>query len=317
MKWGSGGIMVRNTVKSRLSIFFLIAVVLVSAFAVTGCSKKSAGSKIVVGSKDFTESLILAEVYSKALEDNGFTVERKFNIGGQGAHDALVKGDIDFYPEYTGTALTTILKEAPLFDAKQVYDKVAAEYKSKFKLTLLDQANINDSQGLVITKKASDAYGIKTISQLQANADKIRFASNGSFDQREDGLVGLNKVYGPFNFKSSKVFDNGLKYQVLRNNEADLAVAYTTEGALVDEQFVVLDDNKHLWPPYYVAPVIKDDIVSKSPKVAKILNAVSAKFDNKTIIKLNAEVDINKKEYEEVANTYYNTIKDAVKEAAK
>lgn len=311
--------MSRNILKSIISFTLLTTVVLTAATA-AGCSKKNtaekAAQKVVVGSKDFTESLVLAEIYSKALEVNGFTVDRKFNIGGQGPHAALVKGDIDFYPEYTGTALTTILKEAPLFDAKQVYDKVAAEYKTKFKLVWLDQANINDSQGLVVTKKVSDQYGIKTISQLQANADKIRFASNGSFDDREDGLVGLNKVYGKFNFKSKTVFDDGIKYQVLKNNQADLAVAYTTEGSLVDDQFVVLEDDKHLWPPYYVAPVIKEDLVSKSPKIAKILNAVSSKLDNKTIIKLNSEVDNNKKEYEQVADDYYNTIKDYVKEAA-
>lgn len=302
-------------IKSVLSALLLTAVLL-SVFV--GCSKKAeeAQPKIVVGSKDFTESLVLAEVYTRALELNGFSVDRKFNIGGEGPHAALLKGSIDLYPEYTGTALTVILKEPALFDAKQVYDKVASEYKSKFKLIWLDQANINDSQGLVITKKVSDQYGIKTISQLQANADKIRYASNGSFDEREDGLVGLNKVYGKFNFKSSKIYDDGIKYQVLKNDEADLAVAYTTEGSLKDPQFVVLEDDKHLWPPYYVAPVVKEDTLNKSPKIAKILNAVSAKLDNPTIIKLNAAVDLDKKEYEEVADSYYDTIKDAVKEAA-
>lgn len=301
--------------KSVLSILVLSAIAL-SAF--TGCSSKGTDSqpKIIVGSKDFTESLILAEIYTRALEVNGFQVDRKFNIGGEGPHAALLKGSIDFYPEYTGTALTVILKEPALFDAKQVYDKVASEYKSKFKLIWLNQANINDSQGLVITKKISDEYGIKTISQLQENADKIRYASNGSFDEREDGLIGLNRVYGKFNFKSSKIYDDGIKYQVLKNDEADLAVAYTTEGSLVDPQFVVLEDDKHLWPPYYVAPVIKEDTLNKSPKISKILNAVSEKLDNPTIIKLNAAVDIDKKEYDEVADSYYDTIKDYVKEAA-
>jgi len=305
----------KRSIKSRLGISLVTIVIL--SILLAGCSKKNAsGPEITVGSKDFTESLVLAEIYSRALEDNGFSVKREFNIGGEGPHAALLKGSIDLYPEYTGTALTVILKEPALFDAKQVYDKVAAEYKEKFKLVLLNQANINDSQGLVITKKASDAYGIKTISDLQAKADKIRYASNGSFDEREDGLIGLRKVYGEFNFKSSKVYSGGIKYQVLKNDEADLAVAYTTEGSLVDPQFVVLNDDKHLWPPYYVAPVVRESTLSKSPKVANILNAVSAKLDNPAIIKLNAAVDIDKKEYEEVAGGYFDTIKADVKAAA-
>ncbi|BCG58041.1 glycine betaine ABC transporter substrate-binding protein [Paenibacillus sp. URB8-2] len=307
----------KKSFKSILSISLLTIVVLSTLLSLTGCSKESAsGPAITVGSKDFTESLVLAEIYAKALEENGFSVNRQFNIGGEGPHAALLKGSIDFYPEYTGTALTVILKEPALFDAKEVYDKVSAEYKDKFKLVLLDQANINDSQGLVITKKASDEFGIKTISDLQKNADKIRYASNGSFDEREDGLIGLRKVYGEFNFKSSKVYDDGIKYQVLKNDEADLAVAYTTEGSLVDPQFVVLDDDKHLWPPYYVAPVVRENVVKDSPKVANILNAVSAKLDNPTIIKLNAAVDIDKKEYEEVADDYFETIKADVEAAA-
>lgn len=310
--------MSKNIFKSLLSFSLLIVVVFASLAVASGCSKQGQGSspKVVVGSKDFTESLVLAEIYAKALEDNGYSVDRKFNIGGQGPHAALVKGDIDFYPEYTGTGLTVILKEPALFDAKQVYDKVSSEYQKKFHLTWLKQANINDSQGLVITKKASDKYGIKTISQLQANASKIRYASNGSFDQREDGLVGLNKKYGKFQFKSEKVYNDGIKYQVLKNNQADLAVAYTTEGSLVDPQFVVLKDDKNFWPPYYVAPVIKDSVLKKNPKIAKILNAVSAKLDNPTIIKLNASVDIDKKEYKDVADNFYKTIKKSVNKAA-
>ncbi|AKG33841.1 glycine betaine ABC transporter substrate-binding protein [Paenibacillus durus] len=307
----------KKSLKSIFTTSLLAIVVLSALLSLAGCSKGNAsGPAITVGSKDFTESLVLAEIYAKALEDNGFSVKREFNISGQGPHEALLKGSIDLYPEYTGTALTVILKEPALFDAKQVYDKVAAEYKDKFKLDVLDQANINDSQGLVITKKASDQFGIKTISDLQKNADKIRYASNGSFDQREDGLLGLKKVYGEFNFKSSKVYDGGIKYQVLKNDEADLAVAYTTEGSLVDPQFVVLDDDKHLWPPYYVAPVVRESVIKDSPKVANVLNAVSAKLDNPTIIKLNAAVDIDKKEYEEVAGDYFETIKADVKAAA-
>jgi osmoprotectant transport system substrate-binding protein len=277
----------------------------------SGCGStvsNSANSKptIKVGSKNFTESLILGELYSEALEHAGYKVDRKFNLGDAIVHTSLVNGQIDLYPEYTGTGLLSILKEQPKYTSKEVYDEVASKYKEKYKLIWLDPSAANDSQGLVITKKASDEYNIHTISDLQKNASKIRFASQGEFDKRSDGLPSLTKIYGQFNFKDEKLYDNGLKYDVLKNDKADLAVAYTTEGQLTDSQFVVLEDDKHAWPPYNVAPVVRQDILTKNPDVKAILNKVTAKLDNKTLIKLNAEVDIDKKEYKAVAKEFYD-----------
>ena len=284
----------------------------------TGCgtsnkaaTTKETGSKptIKVGSKDFTESLVLGELYSLALENAGYKVERKLNLGSALVHNALVNGDIDFYPEYTGTGLLSILKQAPKFDSKEVYNEVSAQYKEKFKLIWLDPSTANDSQGLVITKKAAEQYKIRTISDLQKNAGSIRFASQGQFDERADGLPALAKVYGEFKFKERKLYDNGIKYDVLHNDKADLAVAYTTEGELSKEEFVVLEDDKHVWPPYNIAPVIKQEVLEKNPEIKEILNKVTAKLDNKTVIKLNAEVDVKKREYAEVAKEFFATIK--------
>lgn len=296
----------------KLVVLPLISILMVAGI-ITGCGKSSTASKgtsskptIKVGSKDFTESLILGELYSEALEHAGYKVDRKFNLGDAIVHTSLVNGQIDLYPEYTGTGLLSILKEQPKYDSKEVYDEVAAQYKEKFKLIWLDPSTANDSQGLVITKKASDQYNIHTISDLQKNASKIRFASQGEFDKRSDGLPALTKVYGAFNFKDEKLYDNGLKYDVLSNDKADLAVAYTTEGQLANDQFVVLEDDKHVWPPYNVAPVVRQDILTNNPDVKAILNKVTAKLDNKTLIKLNAEVDINKKEYKAVAKEFYD-----------
>ena len=309
----------------RLKSLVVVSVLttLVAVSVLTGCAKKSTSSSdsnsatksevvkgkptIKVGSKDFTESLILAELYAVALEKAGYKVERKFNLGSAVVHTSLVNGDIDFYPEYTGTALLSILKEQPKFDSKEVYDEVAAKYKEKFKLIWLDPSSANDGQGLVISKKASDKYNIHTITDLQKNAGKIRFASQGQFDERADGLPALVKTYGDFKFKDEKIYDNGLKYDVLHNDKADLAVAYTTEGQLSKDEFVVLEDDKHVWPPYNIAPVINGDLLEKNPEIGDILNKVTSKIDNNTIIKLNAEVDIDKKEYTEVAKNFLYT----------
>ncbi len=296
----------------KLGILLLLSILLVAGI-VTGCGKSSTASKsesskptIKVGSKDFTESLIIGELYSEALEHAGYKVDRKFNLADAVVHTTLVNGQIDLYPEYTGTALMSILKEAPKYDSKSVYDEVSAKYKEKYKLIWLNPSEGNDSDGLVITKKASDEYNIHTISDLQKNASKLRLASQGEFDKRADGLPALTKVYGSFNFKDEKIYDNGLKYDVLHNDKADVAPAYTTEGQLSKDEFVLLKDDKHVWPPYNVAPVVREDVLDKNPDIKAILNKVTAKLDDKTLRKLNAEVDIDKKEYKAVAKEFYD-----------
>jgi len=272
-----------------------------------------AAKPVTIGSKDFTENLIVAEIYAQALESNGIQVNRKLNIGSSIVHTALINKEIDLYPEYTGTGLLTVLKHDLVTDPKQVYDIVKEEYKKQFDLVWLDYSPANDSQGLVISKAASDKFGIKTISDLQKNSDKIRFASQGEFDQRSDGLPALIKTYGQFKFKSSAIYDNSLKYKILTDDKADVAVAYTTEGQLVDPKFVVLEDDKHVWPPYNLAPVVSQSVLTANPKIETVLNKVSALIDSKAIIALNAKVDVDKQEYKTVAADFFKSIESKVK----
>lgn len=265
---------------------------------------------IVIGSKDFTENEIVAEIYALALEDAGFTVERKMDIASSVIHTSLVSEEVDLYPEYTGTGLISILQMGALTDPQEVYDTVKEAYEDQFGIVWLDYAAANDGQGLFVSREVSDAYGITTISDLQANAGNVRFASQGEFDEREDGIPGLEKVYGPFAWKSSKVYDNGLKYQVVENGEADAAPAYTTEGRLVEtDKFVLLEDDKQVWPPYNIAPVVRGEVLSANPEIAGILNPVSAVLDTETVTQLNARVDIDHEEYEDVARDFYETIR--------
>ena len=177
---------------------------------------------IRVGSKDFTESSIVAEIYALALEDHGYKVERKANISSSLIHNSLVHDEIDLYPEYTGTGLLSILGKPMETNPKKVYQTVKTDYQKKFKLTWLDYAQANDGQGLVIRTSVAKKYGITTISDLQKEAKNLRFASQGEFDQRQDGLAGLEKAYGKFDWKSSQVYDNTLKYRVLENGDAEV-----------------------------------------------------------------------------------------------
>lgn len=282
------------------------AILLALTLILSACSGSSSKKlKITIGSKNFTESLLLGEMYAVALENAGYDVTRKLNLGGTlVAHEALKNGDIDMYPEYTGTGLINIMEEKPISDAQQVYDMVSAFYKEKFNLVWLNPSSANNTQALAVSKKASDQYGITKISDLQKNAANIRFAAVPEFEEREDGLLGLQKVYGEFPFKSVKMYDYGVKYRVVLNDEADATVAFATDGDLTNPDLVLLEDDKKLWPPYYVGPVIRQEKLDQDENIRKVLDEVSAKIDDKTVQMLNAEVDIHKKEYADVAKEY-------------
>lgn len=273
-------------------------------------TKEDIGVNLRIGSKDFTENLIVSEIYALALEDAGFKVDRVPNISSSLIHTALINDEIDLYPEYTGTGLLSILKADVETDPEKVYQKVKKDYQEQFNLIWLDYATANDGQGLVIRTDVAKELGISTISDLQKHAGQLRFASQGEFDQRDDGIPGLTKVYGEFKWKSSKIYDNSLKYTVLENNEADVTPAYTTEGQLVNtDNFTLLEDDKQFWPPYNLAPVVREDILAVSPKIADILNPISKVLDTKTITELNAKVDVEGQEYATVAKDFYNSIK--------
>lgn len=287
----------------------LVFLGLILALSLTACGSGSGSSNkvttITVGSKNFTESLILGEMYSLALENAGYKVNRKLNLGGTlVAHQSLVDGQIDMYPEYTGTGLLDVLKKDKATDPDEVYNTVSKAYKDKWNLVWLKPTQANDSQGLAVSKTVSDKYNIHTFSDLAKEAPNIRFAATPEFNERPDGLKGLKEAYGGFNFKSNKLFDYGIKYNVLLQGKQDATVAFTTDGQLTDDKLVLLKDDKHFYPPYYVCPVIRNSVIKKDPKVAKILNKVSAKLDSKVMQELNEKVDIEKQKYQTVAKDF-------------
>ncbi|GGL58510.1 ABC transporter substrate-binding protein [Sporolactobacillus putidus] len=293
-----------------LSIF-VVAVIVGLILIVSLHNNKSSGGSvtsaktITIGSKNFTESLILGEMYADALENAGYKVNRKLNLGGTlVAHEALVKGDIDMYPEYTGTGLLDILKHSKVTDAGQVYQDVSQAYKKKWNLIWLQPTQANDSQGLAVSKNVSDKYNIHTFSDLAKAASNINFAATPEFNDRPDGLKGLQQAYGGFQFKTDKLYDYGLKYNVLLNGKADATVAFTTDGQLTDKNLVLLTDDKHFYPPYYVCPVIRGNVIKNDPKIETVINKVSSKLDSRTMQQLNAQVDIQKKTYQQVAKDF-------------
>ena len=299
------------TRRGALGLIGTSAFSLLGAGALAGCSNgggASGAGTVTVGSKAFTEGVILSELYALALEDAGIKVDRAFEISGSLIHTALVEGDIDLYPEYTGTGLISVLKMEPKTDPEEVYAIVKDEYKKQFDLVWLEKSPAADGQGLVIRTQAAKELGIKTISDLQAHAGELRFASQGQFDERPDGLPALEATYGPFAWAEHEVYDEGLKYQVLENDQADVTPAYTTEAQLTNDAFTLLEDDKRVWPPYNVAPVVRAEVLAANPGIEEALARVDAALTTEKLTELNARVDIDKEEYEDVAREFFESL---------
>ena len=278
--------------------------------SLSGCagSDESDAARVTVGSKAFTEGVILSELYALALEDAGIPVKRSFEISGALIHTALTSGDIDLYPEYTGTGLISILKQDPIADPDEAFEAVRDGYQSEYDLIWLDRSEAADGQGLVITTRAARELGISTISDLQLHAHELRFASQGQFDERTDGLAALEQTYGPFTWAEHEVYDEGLKYEVLKADKADVTPAYTTEAQLVDDAFTLLEDDLHVWPPYNVAPVVRAEVLERTPQIAEALKRVNDALTTETLTTLNARVDIDKEDYEDVAADFFQSL---------
>lgn len=284
----------------RLVVPLLLA--LLTMFSAIACNSSTG---IKVGSKDFTEQFILGEMYALVLENQGLKVERKLNLGGTPVAQAgLQSGQIDLYPEYTGTGLLTVLKQPAQSSQKQVFDTVAQGYKDKFNLIWLEPAPMNNTQALVMTQGGSKKYGIKTISQMVAKASQLTMIGPPEFEAREDGLPGLKKAYGDFKLKKFIPADPGLRYKTLNTAQADVAVAFGTDGEISALKLVVLEDDKTLFPPYQVAPVIRQETLEQNPGIRDALNTLSPKLTTETMQRLNYEVSGKKREPAEVAKEF-------------
>ena len=246
---------------------------------------------ITVGSKNFTEQLILGEMYAQILEDRGFNVERSLNLGGTlVAHEALVAGEIDLYPEYTGTGLLVILEMETMSDPDEVFDIVSTEYMEQFDLVWLDQTPMNNSNALAVTREWSEENGVTTISELAEVSADLTLAAVPDFPEREDGQLGLERVYG-LEFGEILIFDPGLKYQAFLDGEADVVLAFGTDGQVAGYDLVILEDDQGLWPPYHVAPVVRQQTLDEAPEVAEALNELAPLLTSEVMAELNWQVD--------------------------
>lgn len=247
---------------------------------------------VVVASKGFTEAFILGEMYAQLLENHGYEVERKIGLGSEAIiTEAMRNGEVDLYPEYTSTGLLAILQMEPMTDRVAIYDTVKSEYESQFNITWLDAAPFNNTQALAVTRETSERLGLTKVSQLVELAPELRIGGAPEFYERGDGLPGLVSTYGEMAFAEEVQVDSGLRYQALLDGDIDVVVAYGTDGQIGGYDLVVLEDDKGLWPPYQVAPVIRMERLAESPDIADILNPLAPLLTDAVMADLNWMVD--------------------------
>jgi osmoprotectant transport system substrate-binding protein len=245
------------------------------------------------------------------LEANGFNAETKLDLGSEQIADkALQSGQIDLYPEYTGTALVAIVpykgNPADLNSPKETYDAAKKLYAKRSPAdTMLTPAPFNNTYGIFVRKSVAKDEGITNMEQLSKASKNLTFISYSEFQDRSDGYPNVKKNYPAFDFKKIEIVNQlGLRYSGLENGDGDVGVGFTTDGQLTSPQLVVMKDPKSIWPFYYPAPVVRSDVLKKYPKIEKVLNEVSASLDVKKMRELNAQVDLDQEDPEDVAAEY-------------
>lgn len=271
--------------------------------AVLALTSALALAQVKVGSKNFTEQFIVAELYAQALEAAGIKVERKLNLGGTLiAHKALEEKQIDLYPEYTGTMLLVVLKADPMTDQRAVYDKVKAEY-AKGGLVVLNEAPVNNTYNMVVRPDTAAQYKLETLSDLARVSKELKLGAGPEFRDRKDGIPGLKAKYG-MDFKEDLQLAIGLRYQALANKQIDVVNGYATDGMISALKLKRLKDDRNLWPPYYLVPVVRKETLDANPKIADVLNRVSATLDESSMAEMNYKVDHDKEEPRDVARAF-------------
>mgnify|MGYP002640836686 CR=1 FL=1 len=268
----------------------LVLSILLAAILLTSCGGAEPAT-ISIGTKGFAEQFVLGEMYAQLLEDAGFSVERKGALGGTPVlHEAITNDELDIYPEYTGTGLLTVLQMDVMSDPAAVYQTVADAYKADFDLVWLDPAPMNNTQALAMTEARAAELGIVTFSDLAAQSADLVLAGTPEFPERQDGLPALQAEYGGFEFSDYLAVDYGLRYPTLLSGDTDVVLAFGTDGEIFANGLRVLIDDKGFYPPYQVAPVVRQAVLDASPEIADILNKVTPFLDDATMQELNYKV---------------------------
>lgn len=278
-----------------------------AAVAVLPAARANAqAARIVVGSKNYTEQLLIAAITNQYLSANGFDVDLRTGLGTAALRQAQEAGQVDLYWEYTGTSLITFNKVTDKLDADATYAKVKALDAAKG-LTWLQPSRANNTYALAMRRSDATAKGIASLSDLAKNVSTgpLKFGCNAEFYARPDGLTPLQQAYG-FQFGRENIvrMDTGLVYQALRDAQVDVGLVFATDGRIPAFDFLVLRDDKRFFPTYAMTPVVRTAVLTANPRLADLMNALSAKLDDQVMSRLNAQVDVEKHTIEQVAEGF-------------
>ncbi|BAZ87633.1 glycine betaine ABC transporter substrate-binding protein [Dolichospermum compactum] len=260
---------------------------------------------IIIGSKNFTEQVILGEILAQHIENHTtLKVDRRFNLGGTFiAHEAVKAGKIAGYVEYTGTSFTTILKEKPISDPEIVYQKVKAYYDQKLKLAVMKPLGFENTFAMIIRGEDAEKWQIKSLSEIGKYSSQMKAGFGYEFLERADGYPGLSKTYN-LKFANINQMELGLMYQALKEKQVDFIAANSTDGLIPVLNLVILEDDKKYFPPYQAIPIFNQEILQKYPELTNTINQLGGKISTTAIQKMNYQVDNQSQPVEKVVSEW-------------
>ncbi len=280
----------------------LMAVILTGGMLLTGCGT---ADRVVVGSKDFSENIILGEMLAQLIEAHtDIRVERKLNMGGTFVcFEAIKKGEISIYPEYTGTGLTAQLKMDVISDPDETYNIVSSEFDKQFGIRWLSPFGFNNTYAIAVTNDVAAAHNLEKCSDLKGVAQDLVFGAEHEFFNRQDGFDGFVETYG-IAFKQVAKMNVSLKYQAIGEGQMQVTDAFATDGQIKQYNLKILEDDKGFFPPYYAAPIVRSDVLQKHPELKNVLDMLAGVIDDEAMTGLNYAVDVEKKSVETTARDF-------------
>jgi osmoprotectant transport system substrate-binding protein len=305
---------------SRGKTLAITALFAALALGITACGGSGSGSgeagNITIGSKNFTEQEVLGEMYAQMFEAEGYDVSRELDLGSVQVLDrALRDGQIDMYPEYTGTALESVFddeyeryieEEGEPETPEETYELARRFYEERDpSMSLAEQAGFNNTYGIAVARPVAEEYGIETLGDLAEASPNLTFVSFGEFQEREDGFANIQENYPQTDFENVEIVNQiGLKYSALQSGDADAAPGFTTDGQLASDDLIVAEDTKSIWPFYHPVPVFRGEYLEENEEAANIANEVTGALTLETMQELNGRVDLDNESPEDVAEEF-------------
>ena len=297
----------KGTVKAVTAIaaVAVAGLIIAGVFLSGGTATSTTARPIVIGSKDFTESRLLAEIMAQTIEaKTGLEVTRQFELSGDACHRALLSGKLDGYAEYTGTAFTQILKHPPITDAREVYQQVKREYETQFNLEWLEPLGFQNTFAILVRVDDARRLNLKTISEAAQYAPKWRAGFGQDFMSRQDGYPGFARAYGLRFAEPPREMDLSLTYQALANRQVDLIAGNSTDGLIDKLNLFQLDDDRHYFPPYEAAPIFRAETLARHPEMATAIANLVGKLNDVEMRRLNYAVDGEKRDVRDVVREF-------------